>query len=87
MATRLADRGLLEKSLSYLEQISATVLQNPSTITSVPIDKLYELADKLKYYDPVGDADDGDLDKTRTESSWLNQLERLHNDFTVNLNC
>lgn len=85
----MSDRGLLEKSLSYLEQISATIVQNPSAIAPTFVDKVWELADKLKYYDPVGDADDGhvgdgDLDRSRIESSWLSELKKIQNDFNVN---
>lgn len=88
MATRLADRGLLEKSLSYLEQVSTAILKNPTIVQASLVDKIYELADKLKYCDPVGDVDDsnigdGEMEKSRIEASWLNDLRTLQNDFNV----
>lgn len=84
----MADRGLLEKSLAYLEQISASIVQNPAIVTPSFVDKVYELADKLKYNDLVGDADDshlgdGDLDRSRVETSWLNDLKKIQSDFNV----
>lgn len=79
----MADRGLLEKSLAYLEQISGYITQNPTLVQSDFVEKVFELADKLKYYDPIGDADEGDLDRSKPEMSWLNDLKIIQNDLKV----
>lgn len=89
MSTRLADRGLLEKSLSYLEQIADAILQNPAAVDPSLVNRVCELADRLKYHDPVGDDDEvhfeGDFDSSRPDNSWLKDLKQIQHDFNVNL--
>ncbi|KAJ8938476.1 hypothetical protein NQ318_004116 [Aromia moschata] len=54
LATRLADRGLLEKSLHYLEKVSSYVVSNPTAVQPHFVDKVCTLADRLKFCDPAG---------------------------------
>lgn len=80
VATRMVDNGLLEKGLQYLEQTADGILQNPTRADVSFVSRVYELADRLKYCDPLL-ADD--LDQTRSESTWLYNLKLLFDDFNV----
>lgn len=85
LATRLADRGLLEKSLSYLEKLSTYIVRHSTTVEMKFVESVYNLADKLKYYDPVGDAEDetefgGMSETSRAENTWLIDLRAVLND-------
>lgn len=86
MATRLADRGLLEKSLAYLEKITLAILQNPGVAQSSLVTQVCQLGEKLKYYDPVEEEafeGDGTLDTSRPDHSWLKELKAIESDFNV----
>lgn len=87
LATRMADMGLLEKALQYLEQLSLSIIQNPSVSQPTIVDRVCKLADRLKYHDLVGDADEsaleGDLNNSRPDNSWLKDLKAVQNDFHV----
>ncbi|XP_044262205.1 protein transport protein Sec16A isoform X2 [Tribolium madens] len=82
LSTRLADVGLLEKSLSYLEKIAIFIVKNPTSVDIGLVDDVTRLADRLKYYDPVG-VGDGDFDTSRLDHSWLEDLKRVQNDLNV----
>lgn len=90
LATRLADRGLLEKSLSYLEKLSTYIVHHPTTVDVKFVQSVYNLADKLKYYDPVGDVEDesefgGMSETSRAENTWLKDLKGVLEDPNVNI--
>lgn len=91
LATRLADVGLLEKALSYLEKIANFIVKNPGIAEGGLVNEVALLADRLKYYDPVGDGEEEtDFDSSRPDNSWLKDLRRVQNDYTVSrdvLNC
>ncbi|XP_037934750.1 uncharacterized protein LOC119669065 isoform X2 [Teleopsis dalmanni] len=70
LATRMLDYGFHLKSLMYMEQISLHIQRDPSKYEPTFINKVYELADRLKYYDPV-------LDKTIDEQQ--NTDDNLNN--------
>ncbi|XP_015839573.1 protein transport protein Sec16B isoform X5 [Tribolium castaneum] len=82
LATRLADVGLLEKSLSYLEKIAIFIVKNPTSVETGLVDDVARLADRLKHYDPVG-VGDGDFDTSRLDNSWLEDLRRVQNDLNM----
>ncbi|KAM7348709.1 endoplasmic reticulum export factor secretory 16 isoform 2-T4 [Cochliomyia hominivorax] len=90
LATRLLDYGFHLKSLMYLEQIAVHIARDPSKYESSFINKVYELADRLKYYDPVlektiddqqlGSDDTSGLNLTpqqMEEQKWLQNLRQL----------
>ncbi|XP_013104865.2 uncharacterized protein LOC106085249 isoform X2 [Stomoxys calcitrans] len=68
LATRLLDYGFHLKSLMYLEQISVHIARDPTKYESSFINKVYEMADRLKYYDPV-------LEKTIDDQQQLGNEE------------
>lgn len=85
LATRLADRGLLEKALLYLEKVSYSILQNPSLVQLSLISQVCQLADRLKYCDPVEESFEGDLDTSRPDNSWLKDLKAIEEDYNVRI--
>ncbi|KAK9872597.1 hypothetical protein WA026_018729 [Henosepilachna vigintioctopunctata] len=89
LAAKLADRGLLEKSLAYLERISLYIINNPSNVQSSLVNNVCTLADRLKYYDPIGPEEedenvDGEVDN-RLDNSWLKGLRAILNDINMGL--
>lgn len=90
LATRLADYGLLEKSLAYLESISLSIIASPGLASLSIINEVFNLADKLKFYDPVGEIEDesefgGMLETSRLDHSWLKNLRAIQEDYQVQL--
>lgn len=57
-------------------------MKNPAKIESDLINNVSKLADRLKYYDPVGDGE-GDFDTSRLDNSWLEDLTRVQNEINV----
>lgn len=53
LGTRMLDYGLHLKSLLYMEQVALHIQKNPTQYDRSFIEKVYNMADKLKYYDPV----------------------------------
>ncbi|XP_023012010.2 endoplasmic reticulum export factor secretory 16 isoform X2 [Leptinotarsa decemlineata] len=90
LATRLADRGLLEKSLGYLESIAGCIEADPTSVQASFVENVCMLADKLKFYDPVGDIEDesefgGIMETSRPDNSWLKKLRAIQGDFQTGL--
>lgn len=88
MATRLADFGLLQKALQYLELVAGRIIYNPTGLSPALVDGVCELSDRLKFYDPVGDAEDESefgaaLETSRPDHSWLKDLRAIQNDYQV----
>nr|CAI5859844.1 unnamed protein product [Callosobruchus analis] len=89
LASRLADYGLLEKSLNYLEKISNFITLEPSSVQQDFLDNVCELADRLKFHDPIGEEvlDDesqfvgGGLETNRPDHSWLKELRAVQEGF------
>ncbi|XP_073828694.1 endoplasmic reticulum export factor secretory 16 isoform X10 [Musca autumnalis] len=77
LATRLLDYGFHLKSLMYLEQIAVHITRDPSKYEGSFINKVYELADRLKYYDPV-------LEKTIDDQQQQGQDEDGAGDGNLN---
>ncbi|KAL3278660.1 hypothetical protein HHI36_016197 [Cryptolaemus montrouzieri] len=89
LATRLADRGLLEKSLAYLEKIALYITANPSQVQCSLVNNVWNLADRLKYYDPLVAVDDDEncdngLDN-KSDNLWLKNLKMVQNDINAGL--
>lgn len=89
LATRVLDAGLNLKALLYLEQIAAHVQRQPQRYETAFVQRVFTLADQLKYFDPVyermmlepkEDADEmGDAAGTNAsamleDQPWLKQL-------------
>lgn len=79
LACRLLDYGFHLKALMYLEQISVHIQKNSSRYEASFIEKVYELADKLKFYDPVMEKTfAGTEDGVFEDQEWLKSLRTLH---------
>ncbi|XP_050306362.1 uncharacterized protein LOC126743361 isoform X3 [Anthonomus grandis grandis] len=85
LATRLADFGLLQRSLQYLELLASGIIRNLTVFSGPVLESICELSDKLKFYDPVGDVEDESefgaaLETSRPDKSWLKSLKDFQND-------
>lgn len=75
---RLLDHGFHLKALMYLEQIYVHIQKNASNYEVSFIEKVYQLADKLKFYDPVMEKTFADPNEGQFEDpEWLKNL-RAH---------
>ncbi|XP_076251335.1 endoplasmic reticulum export factor secretory 16 isoform X3 [Rhynchophorus ferrugineus] len=87
MATRLADFGLLDKALQYLERLASHIVAQPVSTHLSLIERVCSLADKLKFHDPLGDPDEDepgfgdDLETSRPDNLWLKDLKAIQNDY------
>ncbi|CAH1974224.1 unnamed protein product [Acanthoscelides obtectus] len=89
LSTRLADYGLLEKSLNYLEKISNFITLDPASMQQSFVDNVCELADRLKFHDPIGEEvledesqfGGGGLETNRPDHSWLKELRAVQDGF------
>ncbi|XP_044761083.1 protein transport protein Sec16B isoform X2 [Coccinella septempunctata] len=82
LATRLVDRGLLQKSLAYLERVALYITNNPSNVQSSLVNNVCNLADRLKYYDPVSveEEEEDNAEQfydNRLDNTWLKSLKIL----------
>ncbi|KAL1505990.1 hypothetical protein ABEB36_005430 [Hypothenemus hampei] len=91
LATKLADFGLLQRSLQYLELLAGRVIHNPNEFSKNLLDGICALADKLKFYDPLGDAEeeestkfDSMLETSRPDNSWLKDLRAIQVNYQPN---
>lgn len=53
LGTRMLDYGMHLKSLMYTEQVAAHIQKNPGSYERAFVERVFSLADQLKYYDPV----------------------------------
>lgn len=85
LATRILDYGMQLKCLLYMEQISKTILKYPSKFEPKFIERVYTLADRLKYYDPVMEkALDENYGTANVEDQkWLQDLRDILNQYNV----
>ncbi|XP_055695020.1 uncharacterized protein LOC129796912 isoform X2 [Lutzomyia longipalpis] len=86
LASRMLDYGLQLKALLYMEQISKHIQQDPSKYEADFIERVFVMADRLKYYDPMHekllddtspDAQEGAADG----QNWLNDLQSVLRQF------
>lgn len=86
--TRVLDYGFHLKALMYMEQVAEHIQKNPQRYDTPFIGRVYALADKLKYYDPVLDksADDSIEDDGSMQSGqfqWQQNLLGLLEQYPV----
>ncbi|XP_067636222.1 uncharacterized protein [Eurosta solidaginis] len=74
LATRLLDYGYHLRSLMYFEQIALHIQRDPSKYELSFINKIYEFADRLKYYDPVLERSLDEQQQNADDNSNNNQL-------------
>ncbi|XP_070490967.1 uncharacterized protein Sec16 isoform X2 [Chironomus tepperi] len=79
LATNMLDYGLKLKSLLYMEQISKCIIQQSQLFDSSFISKVYSLADRLKFYDPVMEKLYEDVDNVEgtEDQQWLQDLANV----------
>lgn len=84
LGSRMLDYGFHIKTLLYMEQISLHIQKNPGRYERSFIEKVYNLADKLKYYDPVFekhldslDDEDGGAAQNNGQLQWQQDLMNL----------
>lgn len=73
--------------MQYLELLAKRIIYNSEGVAPSLIEGVCTLADKLKFYDPVGDAEEGDelefgaaLETSRPDNSWLKDLRAIQVD-------
>ncbi|KAL5275136.1 SEC16A family protein [Megaselia abdita] len=77
----LLDYGFHLKALMYLEQISVHIQKHSSRYEDSFINKVYELADKLKFYDPAMEKTFADTNEGIVEDQeWLTNLRTLRDN-------
>lgn len=81
---RLLDYGFHLKALMYLEQIYVHIQKNSSIYEASFIERVYELADKLKFYDPVMEKTFADTNDLQFEDQeWLKSLKTIYENYQV----
>jgi hypothetical protein len=78
-ANRLLEHGLINEASKYMEVIGKAINKNPKANVD-KIDSVFQLANRLKVYDPEFSMDD--LENINSEPEWLkdlrNNYKRLH---------
>ena len=88
LAGNVLDCGMQLKCLLYMEQIAKCIAAQPDAFDVTFISKIYELADRLKFYDPVMEKsyednfNNNDLDTTE-DQKWLQDLSALLQSFNT----
>ncbi|XP_055715475.1 protein transport protein Sec16A isoform X4 [Phlebotomus papatasi] len=86
LASRMIDYGMQLKALLYMEQISRHIQKDPSKYEEEFIERVFVMADRLKYYDPMHekslddtspDAQEGGVDG----QNWLSDLQSVLRQF------
>lgn len=83
LGTRMLDYGFHLKALLYMEQVALHVQKNPHHYERSFIEKVYNIADKLKYYDPVLEKNPDSLNdedgagQTNSQLQWQYDLANL----------
>ncbi|XP_061183855.1 uncharacterized protein LOC133192032 isoform X3 [Saccostrea echinata] len=75
-ACRLAENGFAQEALQYCEAISRVILHSPTLFQPILVKLVFELGDRLKYFDPQK------LHSTEDEDPyWLQQLSKINAGF------
>ncbi|XP_077284165.1 endoplasmic reticulum export factor secretory 16 [Arctopsyche grandis] len=99
VATRLMDYGFYDRALFYMEKIAQVISQYPGRYDLGFVDKVLQIADRLKHYDPeehvgeiVDDIDpneyDGQQSNQRTaqsEQTWITNLRQTVHDLNMSV--
>lgn len=84
LAANMLDCSLQLKCLLYMEQIASCIVRQPQSFPQTFISKVFELADRLKFYDPVmekayEDNFNNNGLETTEDPKWLQELSSLLN--------
>lgn len=80
VARRLAEVGMTQEAVHYVEVIANTIMKQPSLYSPPFIREVYDLGDMLKFSDPVYTSSESD----GTDPDWLQQLLPVLADYQVN---
>lgn len=90
LGTRMLDYGFHLKSLMYMEQVAAHIQKNPTRYERNFVERVFAMADQLKYYDPVLEKnldnindDDVTLSPVAGQQQWQQNLLNLLNQLPV----
>ena len=84
LAANMLDCSLQLKCLLYMEQIASCIVRQPQSFPQSFISKVFELADRLKFYDPVMEKayednfNNNELEMTE-DPKWLQELSSMLN--------
>lgn len=84
LATRMLDYGFQLKALLYMEEIARQIIKQPQMFDSEFTSRVYTLADRLKFYDPVlaksyEDNYNNNEWETAENQKWLQDLLQIVN--------
>jgi COPII coat assembly protein SEC16 len=84
LASRMLDYGFQLKALLYMEEIARQIIKQPQNFDSDFITRVYSLADRLKFYDPVlaksyEDNYNNNEWETAENQKWLQDLSEIVN--------
>jgi hypothetical protein len=85
LANNILDYGMQLKSLLYLEQISKNIVAQPDVFDGAFMMKVYALADRLKFYDPVmmkSYEDNFNNNETTDDPKWLSDLSQVTQSYS-----
>lgn len=82
LGTRMLDYGFHLKSLLYMEQVASHIQRNSGQYERSFIEKVFNMADKLKYYDPVmeknlDNLNDEDAAQSNNQLQWQQDLMNI----------
>lgn len=88
LASRMIDYGMQLKALLYMEQISRHIQKDPSKYEEGFIERVFVMADRLKYYDPMHEKSLDDTSPDAQEGAvdgqnWLSDLQSVLRQFNV----
>lgn len=85
LGTRMLDYGFHLKALTYMEQVAEHIQKNPRRYEASFIGRVYVMADKLKYYDPISEksSDDEDGSVQSGQFQWQQSLLNLLEQYPV----
>lgn len=92
LGSRMLDYGLHLKSLMYMEQVASHIQKNPQRYERGFVERVYSMADQLKYYDPVLEKnldsindDDAVQSTINSQQQWQQDLLNLLHQLPVRL--
>lgn len=80
-ATRLAEHGHPQEALHYCEVIARAIQKMPTLYDVELVRQVYELANRLKYYDPYYTQEEGEVAELG-DPLWLRELLALFHSYT-----
>lgn len=91
LATRLAERGFLERALLYTERVGIAITQNPTRHSPSFAGQIVALAERLRPRDTLADIQiendnedsDGENNNANPNIEWISNLKSVLSDYDV----